>query len=338
MPLLSRSSALLVKRSKFVFLLFAIGGSFLWLIFSALDIKLPSTSNPIIFYSNQKRNDLKLVLYEAIKKAKVSILIHIYGLNDPDIIVLLKAKRLQGVDITIFHDKTASSELKSEFQDKLALFPIRSTGLMHRKILVIDHQTVYIGSANFTPQSLRMHDNLIVGIEHSPLADYLQSCPTLDFSFQINDQNLELYFLPDFEKKALNKLVHLIDTAKQTISIAMFTLTHPLLTQKLIEAHKRGVEVKVAVDFFTGHGSSSKTLEKLKNEGLKISLSQGDALLHHKWALFDENILAMGSANWTAAAFKNNHDCLLIFYDLKKDQREFLTDLWNIIESDGIQD
>ncbi|HSX04402.1 MAG TPA: phosphatidylserine/phosphatidylglycerophosphate/cardiolipin synthase family protein [Rhabdochlamydiaceae bacterium] len=313
-----------------------IGGGLFWLHFIALEIKLPSITHPIIFYSNQKRDDLKLIICEALKKAKSSILIHIYGLTDPDIIAILKEKKLQGLEITIFYDEKASPNLKSEFQEKLEVFPIHSSGLMHRKILVIDNQLTYLGTANFTPESLRIHDNLIIGIMHATLASHLKCCPTLDFSFQLNDQSVELYFLPDFEKKALDRLVHLIDTAKESISIAMFTLTHPLLTQKLIEAHKRGVEVKIAVDFFTGHGSSCKTLEELQNEGIKIYLSQGDALLHHKWALVDGNTLAMGSANWTAAAFKNNQDCLLVLFNLNKAQKKFLADLWNIIESDCI--
>jgi phosphatidylserine/phosphatidylglycerophosphate/cardiolipin synthase-like enzyme len=207
---------------------------------------------------------------------------------------------------------------------------------MHRKILSIDQDTVYIGTANFTPESLRIHDNLIIGIKHPPLADFLNHCPTLDFSFQVQNQKLELYFFPDFENKGCQRLVQLIESAQKSISIAMFTLTHPLLTQKLLEAHRRGVEVKVAVDFFTGHGCSLSTLEVLKKEGVKIYLSQGDALLHHKWALIDGDTLAMGSANWTAAAFKNNHDCLLILLDLQQKQRKFMADLWNIIEADCI--
>ncbi len=313
------------------------GGSLLWLVSHALKVELPSQDCPVVFYSNQKRNDLKLLLCEALRKARSSILIHIYSLNDPDIMALLKQKRIEGVDITIFHDKSASAELEAEFEGKLSVFPIRSTGLMHRKILVLDRATVYIGSANFTPQSLRMHDNLVIGIKHPPLAEYIKNCPKLDFSFQLQDQHFELYFLPDFEKKAISRLIQIIESAKHSISIAMFTLTHPLLTEKLIEAHKRGVTVKAAVDFFTGHGSSAKTIVELQKAGIKIYLSQGDALLHHKWALIDKNKLAMGSANWTAAAFKNNHDCLLILNDLKEDQRKFLLDLWNIIESDCIE-
>ncbi len=326
----------LAKKFKLLLLVLALAGFSCWAVIFALWIELPSEKNPLIFYSNQKRDDLKQILCRALKEARHSILIHIYGLTDPDILALLKEKKSAGVAITLFYDENASPDIAAEFQNKLALYPIKTSGLMHRKILSIDNQTVYIGTANFTPQSLRMHDNLIVGIHHAGLAHYLVSCLTLDFGFALGAEQFEFYLLPDFEKKAVNRLVNLIEQAQKTISIAMFTLTHPLLTKKLIEAHQRGVEVKIAVDYFTGHGSSSKTVEKLQKEGIKIYFSQGDALLHHKWALIDETTLAMGSANWTTAAFKNNQDCLLIIRNLGAKQKKFLGDLWNIIESDCI--
>ncbi len=40
--------------------------------------------------------------------------------------------------------------------------------------------------------------------------------------------------------------------------------------------------------------------------------------MHHKMALFDHQILAMGSTNWTKSAFTRNQDDLLILTSLKK--------------------
>lgn len=328
--------ALRVKRSSCIFLLFlGIAGGYFWVVASSLKVSLPSAGQPIVFYSNQKRQDLKITICEAIKQAKQSILIHIYGLTDPDIVSLLKEKKGNGVDITIFYDEKASPHLQSEFEGKIAVFPIRSSGLMHLKILIIDERMVLVGTANFTPQSLRMHDNLIVGFDCPLLAVHLKHCKTAEFFLKLKGQKVEVYLLPDFEKKALHRLMELIENAKKSLSIAMFTLTHPLLTEKLIEAQRRGVEVKVAVDFFTGHGSSESTLEKLQQAGVKVSLSQGDALLHHKWAWIDQTTLVIGSANWTQAAFKNNQDCFFVLSDLKEEHQRFMNGLWEIMEADS---
>ena len=36
---------------------------------------------------------------------------------------------------------------------------------MHRKVLLVDGEEVWLGSANMTRDSLRMHGNLMVGIK-----------------------------------------------------------------------------------------------------------------------------------------------------------------------------
>jgi phosphatidylserine/phosphatidylglycerophosphate/cardiolipin synthase-like enzyme len=61
-------------------------------------------------------------------------------------------------------------------------------------------------------------------------------------------------------------------------------------------------------------------------------LSQGQQLLHHKWAIVDEEQWIMGSANWTKAAFAKNEDFLLILSTLTKEQIQFLNRLWSTLE------
>ena len=70
---------------------------------------------------------------------------------------------------------------------------------------------------------------------------------------------------------------------------------------------------------------------------MNFLLSQGRELLHHKWAVIDDRVLAMGSANWTKAAFNKNSDFLFFLSPLDKRQRRFLGNLWEIIESECIE-
>ena len=46
------------------------------------------------------------------------------------------------------------------------------------------------------------------------------------------------------------------------------------------------------------------------------------------------NILEIGSANWTKAAFKQNDDCFLIIHDLADEQRQSMQKLWRTIQQD----
>ncbi len=263
----------------------------------------------------------------AIKSAKQSISMQIYGLTDPDLIALLEKKQSQGIDVQIFYDKKASRSLPPH----LAAYPIKSSGLMHRKILIIDDTTIFLGTANYTPQSLKMHDNLIVGIWNHDLAMFFKHSSEQQKEFVVDGLFLSAFLLPDFEKKAIEALTQRIDAAKESIQIAMFTLTHPTIREKLMEAKKRGVSVSVAIDRYTALGASKKHVEALKDVGVEIRKSGGSQLLHHKWALIDNKTFIIGSANWTGAAFEKNQDCLLIFDELKPSHQKILLRIWKAV-------
>lgn len=263
----------------------------------------------------------------ALKSAKSSIALQIYGLSDPTILNLLKQKKGAGIPLTIFHDKKGSKDLPS----CLEAYPVKTSGLMHRKILIIDESLCLLGTANFTTQSLKMHDNLVVGLWSPAIAKFLRECIDLEGNFEVDGVKITAFLLPDFDRKAINRLNSCIDTAVKSIQVAMFTLTHSELVQKLANAQKRGVKVSVAIDRYTGEGASRKSIEILKAAGVEVLLNQGSQLLHHKWAIIDEKNLVMGSANWTKAAFANNQDCLLILEKLPLSQQKILRKLWNAI-------
>jgi cardiolipin synthase A/B len=320
------------KTFKSSLVAFFLGGLLLfycWLGFKSVWPSLPTAQNPVMLYSNQARQDLKLTFCHALKEAKSSIDIQIYSLTDPTIKLLLSKKQKEGVLTRIAYDPKATPNLKSHFQHAN---PIKMKGLMHRKLIVCDGLTTFLGTANLTPQSLSMHDNLVVGIYHPPLAAFLQAPNASHFSFTLGARSASLWLLPDPTRAALHSLVSLISEARKTIRVAMFTLTHPLLIDALKKARARGVDVKIAVDFYTGKGASLKGLKALREAKIPIYLSQGLQLLHHKWAFIDDKRLIIGSANWTKAAFEKNQDCFLILHSLSHRNRRFLKKLWKTIE------
>ncbi len=308
-----------------------------WLVFSASHTTLPSPKNPVHFYSNQTRHDIKLTYCQALKEAGQSIFLSVYGISDPQVLALLCKKREENVSVRVEFDPSASSNLKKILPPSASVTPMKTKGLMHRKIAVLDHARVFLGSANLTTTSLRHHANLVLGLYSPALAAFLENPNAISFSSSISSQTGEMFLLPDPENLGLSRLIALIEGAQKRIKIAMFTLTHPELAAALVQAKKRGVIVTVAVDYYTAKGASKKTLAALEKEGLDIYLSQGRELLHHKWALIDDELLAMGSANWTKAAFSKNHDFLFFLSPLTKNQREFLSKLWEIIEQESVQ-
>ncbi len=247
-----------------------------------------------------------------------------FGLNDPP---LLQALSKKNFPVTIYYDKKNSPALRGD-----RVHPISSSGLMHQKILILDDETVFLGSANFTGPSLKMHDNLVIGFKSKEIASFLQEKTPLksgQFRTSVGGQDVEIHLLPS--RGALDDLKRKITQATKTLRIALFTLTHPELTDEIINAKNRGVDVTVILDMHSSLGASAKALKSLEQEDVNVLLSQGLQLMHHKFAYIDDRMLISGSANWTKSAFTKNHDCLITLYDLNQEQRDRMNKLWHAL-------
>lgn len=254
-----------------------------------------------------------------------------YAITDVEVLHLLE-KKGETVPLKILYDPRASADLTHLSGAE----PVKGSGLMHQKILVLDNERVFLGSANLTLSSLTMHDNFVAGFFYPPLAHFLTSESPSPFSFKVGDQYAELWLLPEEEGHALKRLIHYIDHAKKSINVSLFTFTHPELCEALVRASLRGVSVALAIDYYTGQGASLKTVETLLSHSIPVYISQGKQLLHYKWAFIDESTWIFGSANWTQAAFTKNKDYFLILENLTKEQRERIYQMWETLKVESL--
>ncbi len=296
---------------------------------------LPSPGSPPILYSNQCSHDLRLTMLKAIKRAHSSIHLVMFGLTEPSILRnLAKKASHEKIPVNIYYDPSASIPLNPKI-NFLQSHPIRSTGLMHQKILVIDESMIFIGSTNMTRSSLSMHDNMILGLYSPKIARFLkEKTPHSSGHMKtlVGGQEIDIYLLPDPRGYSFFALKNLIQSAKINVKLAMFTLTHPNLIDEIIDAKRRGVDISIVVDYNSGMGSSAKEIERLKAAGVKTFLSTGSQLMHHKFVYIDNKTLALGSANWTKAAFNKNHDCFMVIHNINEEQKKFMDKLWQILE------
>lgn len=305
-----------------------------WFVWTSISPELPESNSPPKLYSNQCQQDLRAIMLSAIKSANHSIHLVMFGLSDRPILSAISKKIENDVQTKIFYDTKGSPKVFHYLQGG-ELHPIKTSGLMHQKILILDDETVFIGSANMTSPSLRMHDNLVVGLVSRPLAKFLKEHEPYHPGYlktMVGGQEMEVWLLPDPRGHALTELKRKIRAAHKSIRIALFTFTHPALVEEVCEAHKRGVKVTIVIDMHSGLGASSKAVEKLKRAGIKVCLSQGIGLLHHKFIYIDEQTLVAGSANWTKAAFYKNSDVVLALHHLDDTQKKFMNRLWSSIE------
>ncbi len=281
-------------------------------------LPLPSQKEPFLLYTNQERLDLKRNFIKAFSKAQDEIIISVYSFTDKDVIQALNKKAELGLRIYIGVDRKQHRSLSKKLSSKIELRTRPQKGLMHEKIFLVD-DTVYVGSSNLTTTSLRMHDNLMVGLFNPPLKRALKNYLVEDTPFStFNQEGLEFYSLPS--KIALMRIVALIEESKKSLDIALFTFTHPLIAKAVIQAHLRGVKVRVLFDYLSHKGASRFIVESLREANIPIFHNRGMQLMHHKMALIDQDVLVIGSTNWTKSAFTRNQDDLLILSSLKKSE------------------
>lgn len=322
-------------KKRFPWILFSVVLFCIWFVWESLVPHLPQPNEPPYLYSNQCQQDIRTTLLSAIRKASSSVHLVMFGLSDRSILSALSHKIKQNIPTTVYYDTGGSPKIY-RFLNGGDIHPVKNAGLMHQKIIVLDQATVFIGSANMTAPSLRMHDNLVIGMVSPTVAKFLEEHEPYSPGYlrtKVGGQEMELWLLPDPRGHALTELRKKIRCASKSIQIALFTFTHPGLVDEVIDAYRRGVRVSIVVDMHSGLGASAKAVEKLKKAGVPIFLSQGVQLLHHKFIYIDEETLVTGSANWTKAAFYKNSDCILALHHLNADQRHFMSRLWRRIET-----
>lgn len=338
----------LVKKSSLTGLILF----FAWILFnlsahfaqSQQPVILPSSDAPAKIYSNQAGDDLRRLFVDAIKQAHSSITLLIYSLTDSAIIEALLEKSGSGVEVFIVSDEEATPGIVERIPHA-AHVRRHGDGLMHQKILIADEKLVLVGSANFTPSSLNIHGNLVIGFENPSLAKKLAAraksmdeeggyTPLHHLAIKAGEQNLELWVLPD-DPFAVDRMKALFRSAQKSIKVAMFTWTRLDFAHELIAAAKRGVAVVTLIDRYSGKGASAKIVRLFQKEGVPIYLSTGNKLLHHKFAYIDDSILVNGSANWTMRAFRENDDVFIVVYPLTEQQRAKMDKLWTILVNES---
>lgn len=121
------------KKTKifFSFALICVVGVYVWFIITSLSPSLPQPGDEVFFYSNQCRQDLRIVTIKALKKANKSIYMVMFGLSDISIIKTLKKKSDQKLNLKIFYDQRSSPTMHFP---KNQAHPLKTKGLMHQKI------------------------------------------------------------------------------------------------------------------------------------------------------------------------------------------------------------
>jgi len=303
------------------------------------EISLPSQKHTSKLYTTTHK-DLEPALLQALSEAKYSIDISSYSFTSQKIIGLLNKKAEDGLLVNVFYDNKANPKLFGKFSKKVRILPWKGKGLMHRKAIVIDSELVFLGSSNMTWSSLNKNSNLMFGFWDPPLAKSLslnvlfeRSSSLFPDALPISGKDAVIWPLPQARTSAEKRVGHLLDSAKKSIQIAMYTWTKQDFAKKAIDAHHRGVKVEVLLDrdVLESMPAARKVLRLLKEGHVPVSIYRGKGLLHHKFALIDGTTLLTGSLNWTKRGFEENWEYLMEI-PLNKQQKKKLRTIWKEIK------
>lgn len=125
---------------------------------------------------------------------------------------------------------------------------------------------------------------------------------------------VEVYYAP--EDLPIERLVGLYERAHRYIYVAVYGLTFPPAVKALVEARKRGVDVRLITDRERLDDPKQRAaLDTLRLAGIPIKINRHDGLMHMKQVVVDDEVNVTGSANQTGSANRWNDERLDIITD-----------------------
>ena len=151
-------------------------------------------------------------------------------------------------------------------------------------------------------------------------------------NIDVSGTNLEIYFSPQ-DKCIVNAVVPYINRAEKYIYIPTFVLTDKNVTSALINAKKRGVDVKIIIDALNASVQHSKHKE-LRNGGVLVKTENYAGKMHSKSMIIDDKYIILGSMNFSYSGENKNDENMLVIQNpkLAQEYRDFFLYQWNKID------
>ena len=108
-------------------------------------------------------------------------------------------------------------------------------------------------------------------------------------------------------------LADAINAAQRTIDMAAYEFNNPILTNALLAAAQRGVQVRIVTDDEDGWGDEDSTLPQLNRASITIVTDERSALMHNKFTIIDSTTVWTGSWNYTINdTYRNNNNAIAL--------------------------
>jgi phosphatidylserine/phosphatidylglycerophosphate/cardiolipin synthase-like enzyme len=283
--------------------------------------------------SKQQTGGPDVPFVASLDSARVSIDMAAYSLNLRDVESSLLHAEQRGVQVRLVmeSDDMNGTVPKTLITAGIPIIGDHLPGLMHDKFVVIDRSEVWTGSMNYTENGTYNDNNNLMHIRSTEMADDYEMefnqmfvehkfgshlvSETPHPSLTIDGSPLKTYFSPaDHIQSAL---LPLINHAKLSIYFLAYSFTADPLGKAVRQRAAAGVKVAGVMETNQVRSDVGTQYSAFRQAGLDVHLDGNPGLMHHKVFIIDDQIVVMGSYNFTASAEKSNDENLVIINDPK---------------------
>ncbi len=118
-----------------------------------------------------------------------------------------------------------------------------------------------------------------------------------------------VFFMPRDAERALDFVLYLLDNATESIYFTAYGFSLRSVADALIDAHDRGVDVRLVTD---GDHYDDSEIQRLISNGVPVVAETGRGIMHNKFVVIDHRIVVTGSTNWHWECFSNRHNNMII--------------------------
>ncbi len=294
----------------------------------------------------------KEILFK-INNSNKSIDMAIYGYSRvPKIEKALKDALDRGVKIRLVYDLNSKGNNIYDDTDLISKLitnnmsdrnSVEVDNIMHNKFYIFDDKVLITGSANLSHTDMSgFNSNSIVVINSETVAKiykqefeqmYAGKFHNQKEKFEKEETNFKIYFSPK-DKSITNAVLPLIKGAKKYIYIPTFVLTEKRVTKELINAKKRGVDVKIIIDALNASNKYSKH-QILRDNGIQVKTENYAGKMHSKSMIVDDEYVLIGSMNFSFSGENKNDENLIVIKDelAAKFYKNFFLYQWNKIDN-----
>jgi cardiolipin synthase A/B len=258
---------------------------------------------------------------DALNNAQESIWMEMYILSDKEILQALKDARSRGLDVRILleeHPYGGSKSLKAVLDELNSTnISVRQSSpafrLTHEKGIVIDRKTALIMTLNQGYSAF--NKNREFGIIDTNPEDVSEVAGVFEADWNRTSPILNDSSLVWSPVNSRQRILGLIDNAKQTLRIENEEMQDNQVEEHLIAAAAKGVDVQVVMSpGQTGKDANAPGLHKIEAGGVKADLVKSP-YIHAKIIVADNSTAFVGSENFSPASLDHNRELGILTHD-----------------------